>query len=71
MSATTVEIYNIRSGKIVNLSRDMCEKTSATAKVIYTALNEKISQLLNTSEPWHNCTSVGVSNTSGNIGIQN
>ena len=49
----------------------MCEKTSATAKVIYTALNEKISQLLNTSEPWHNCTSVGVSNTSGNIGIQN
>ena len=49
---------------------DMCEKTSVTAEVIYTALNEKISQFSNTSEPWHNYTSAGVSNTCANIGIQ-
>ena len=48
----------------------MWEKTSVTAEVIYTALNEKMYQLLNTSEPWHNYTSAAVSNTSANIGIQ-
>ena len=41
----------------------MWEKTSVTAEVIYTALNEKMYQLLNTSEPWHN-------DTYANIGIQ-
>ena len=48
----------------------MCEKTSVTAEVICAALNEKVSQFLNTSEPWHNYTSAGVSNTSANIAIQ-
>ena len=70
MNAITVEIYNVRSGKIVNLFLDMCEKTSVTAEVICTALNEKVSQFLNTSEPWHSYTSAGVSNTSANIGMQ-
>ena len=70
MNAITVEIYNVRSGKIVNLFLDMCEKTSVTAEVICTALNEKVSQFLNTSEPWHNYTSAGVSNTSANISMQ-
>ena len=41
----------------------MWEKTSVTAEVIYTALNEEMYQLLNTSEPWHN-------DTYANIGIQ-
>ena len=70
MNAITVEIYNVRSGKIVNPFLDMCEKTSVTAEFICTALNEKVSQFLNTSEPWHNYTSAGVSNTSANISMQ-
>ena len=37
-----------------------CETSSATAEAIYTALDEKISLLLDTCEPWHNSTSVGV-----------
>lgn len=61
----------MRSRKIDNRFLDMCETTSATAEAIYTALTDKISQLLDTSKPWHNCTSVNVDNTSASIGIQN
>ena len=59
MNPLTVQICDFRSGKIVNLFLDMCETTSAKTEVIYTALNEKIYQLLSMSE-LHNYTSVGV-----------
>ena len=49
----------------------MCEKISAIAEIIYTALNEKITQLLTTTKHWQNCTSVAVNNTSAYIDIQN
>ena len=49
----------------------MCKTTSAEAEAAYTALNEKISQLLDSSEFLHNCTSIGVDNTSANISIRN
>ena len=51
MNPITVRIYNARSGKIVHHFLDMCETTSATTEAVYTALNEKISQLLDTSKP--------------------
>ena len=57
--------------KIVNCFLDMCETTSVAAEAAYNALNGKISQLLDTSEPLHNCTSVGVDNTSANASIRN
>ena len=50
---------------------EMCKTTSAAAEAAYTALNEKISQLLDSSEFLHNCTSIGVDNTSANISIRN
>ena len=49
----------------------MCETTSAAAEAAYTALNEKISQLLGTSKTLHNSTSLGVDNISANISIRN
>ena len=42
MNPITIQIYDVRSGKIVKLFWDMCETTSATTDVIYTALNKKI-----------------------------
>ena len=70
MNPISVRIFNMRSGKIVEHFLNMCETTSTTVEVIYTVLNYKISQLLNTSEPCHSCTSVGTNNTFANIGIQ-
>ena len=55
MNPIRVRIYDVRSGKIVNCFVDICETTSATAKEVYTALNEKIFQLSKTSKP---CTTV-------------
>ena len=49
----------------------MCETTSATAEAIYTVLNEKIFQLEDACEPWHNSTSAGIVITSANIDIRN
>ena len=71
MNPITVRIYNARSGKIVHHFLDMCQTIGATAETGYIALNEKISQLLDTSKPWHDCNSVGEDNTSANIEIHN
>ena len=38
----TVQIYDVRRGRIVNCFFDMCKTANATAEAIYTALNEKI-----------------------------
>ena len=71
MNPITVQIHNVRSGKIVHRYSEMCETTSATGEALHTVLNEKISQLLDTSKPRHEYDSVGTNNTSTNIGIKN
>ena len=68
-----MRIYNVRSGKIVNRFMDICETSNSAAEAVYSVLNElneKISQLLDTSKTFHNCTSVCVDNTSANIDIR-
>lgn len=45
--------------------------TSSCAEGIYGVLESKLAQLLQCDDPWKLCTSVGVDNTSVNIGIKN
>ena len=49
----------------------MCTTTSSTAEIIYSVMDAKLSDLLSCINPWAMCTSVGVDNTSVNIGIRN
>ena len=71
MNPMAIRIYNEKHGKIEKPFLDMCTSRSATAEAIYGVMNEKLSSLLGMENPWDRCTSVGVDNTSVNIGTQN
>ena len=49
----------------------MCITSSSTSNSIFQAINSRLSELLGSSNPWNMCTSVGVDNTSVNIGVRN
>ena len=70
MNPIMVWIYDVKSNMVVNRFLDMCATTSATADGIYSVMNGKLGSLLNSPNPWMLCTSVGVDNTSVNIGVR-
>ena len=49
----------------------MCTASAACAEAIFGVVNGKLTELLDTENPWKYYTSVGVDNTSVNIGIHN
>ena len=49
----------------------MCTASASTAEAIYGVVDAKLVDLLGIENPWELCTSVGVDNTSVNIGIHN
>ena len=71
MNPMTIRIYDVNHSKIVVQFLDMCTSTSATAEAIYGVMNETLTKLLESTNPWTTCTSVGVDNTSVNIGTRN
>jgi hypothetical protein len=71
MNPLTVRIFDLDDGRIVTRFLDMCTATAATAEAIYGVVDGKLAELLGTENPWGYCTSVGVDNTSVNIGIRN
>lgn len=71
MNPINVRIYDIDCNKVVIRFLDMCTSTTATAEGIYRALDSKLVDFLSCANPWSMCTSVGVDNTSVNIGITN
>ena len=71
MNPLTVRIYDEASGKIFTRFLDMCATSESTAAAIYGRIDDKLKELLELSNPWSFCTSMGVDNTSVNIGIQN
>ncbi|MCG8622687.1 MAG: hypothetical protein MJE68_11925 [Proteobacteria bacterium] len=71
MNPMTIRIYDETNGKIVTKFLDMCTTASSTAEAIYSVMDAKLSDLLSCINPWAMCTSVGVDNTSVNIGICN
>ena len=48
---------------------DMCTSSSGTAEDLYNTFDRKLQELLSSDKPWNRCTSVGVNNTSVNIGV--
>ena len=71
MNPITVRIYDVNSSKVVTRFLDMCASASSTAEALFTALDDKLAELLESDTPWANCISVGVDNTSVNIGRRN
>lgn len=71
MNPLTVRIFFVESSRIVTQVLDMCTASAATAEAIYSVVDGKLAKLLDTDNPWKLCTSVGVDNTSVNIGIHN
>lgn len=71
MNPLTVHIFDLERSRIVTRFLDMCTATASTAEAIYGVVDEKLAELLEIENPWKYCTSVGVDNTSVNIGIRN
>ena len=70
MNPATVRIYDFKTSCVSTRFMDMCVSSSSTAQSLYSSLNGKLEELLKCSNPWALCTSVGVDNTSVNIGIR-
>ena len=70
MNPATVHIYNLESSCVSTRFLDRCVSSSSTAHSLYSSLNGKLEELLQCSNIWALCTSVGVDNTSVNIGIR-
>ena len=49
---------------------DMCLSSNSIAANLYNVINGNLAQLLECENPWNLCTSVGIDNTSVNIGVR-
>ena len=71
MNPITVRIYDSSVPRIVTRFLDMCTCSRGTTGALFTALDSKLAELLDSDIPWIRCTSLGVNNTSINIGNGN
>ena len=71
MNPATVSIYDYKQNRVVTRFLDMCLATSGTAEALYCVLDGRLAELLRCPDPWSMCTSVGIDNTSVNIGVRN
>ena len=65
-----VRIYDTNRNRVVTQFFDMCASSSSTAENLYITFDTKLQELLENANPWGLCTSVGVDNTSVNIGVK-
>ena len=65
MNPVTVRLFDINQHKVVTQFLDMCLSTSSTADGIFTSIDNVFVQ---NELSWNNCISLGVDNTSVNIG---
>ena len=66
MNPVMVRLFDSKECRIVTQFLDMCTTTSGTAKCLFHTLDGKLAELLQSSNPWNLCASVGVDNTSVN-----
>lgn len=71
MNPITVRVYNLQQHRVTTKFLDMGTSSSSTAEALFNTFDTRLSTILNTSNPWLNCTSCGVDNTSVNIGVRN
>ena len=69
MNPVTVRIHDDMNSHVVTQFLDMCLSSNSTVAHLYNAIDGKLAQLLECENPWNLCTSVGVDNTSVNIGL--
>ena len=65
MNPITIRLFDINQHKVVTQFLDMCLSTSSTANGIFTSIDNAFEQ---NKLSWGNCISLGVDNTSVNIG---
>ena len=65
MNPVTVRLFDINQHKIVAKFLDMCLSKSSTAVGIFSSIDEVFQK---NEIPWENCISLGVDNTSVNVG---
>jgi len=70
MNQITVRIHDGTKGQIVTQFLDMCLSSSSTAADLYKVIDGTLARLLDCENPWSLCTSVGIDNTSVNIGVR-
>ena len=70
MSPITVWIHDGTKGLIVIQFLDMCLSSSSTAADLYKVIDGTLARLLDCENTWSLCTSVGIDNTSVNIGVR-
>ena len=68
MNPTAIRIYDVNHNRVVTQFLDLCTLRGATAEATYGIMDGTLSKLLESTNPWGMCTSVGVDNTSANIG---
>ena len=70
MNPVTIRLFDLAQNSIVTRFLDMCTSTSGTAEGVFTVIDNKMKELLQSTNPWALCTSVSVDNTSVNIGVR-
>ena len=68
MNPITSRLFDVTTNKVVTRLLDMCTSTSGTAKGIFSVIDGRLKDLLQSSKPRDLCNSVGVYNTYVNIG---
>ena len=69
MNPVTVRMHDDMNSHVVTQFLDMCLSSNPTVAHLYNVIDGKFAQLLECENPWNLCTSVGVDNTSVNIGL--
>ena len=70
MNPVTVRIHDNVNDHVIIQFLDMCLSSNSTAAHLYNVINGNLAQPLECENPWNLCTSVGIDNTSVNIGVR-
>ena len=65
MNPVTVRLFDISQHKVVTNFLDMCLSRASTAATIFSSINDAF---VSNDVLWDNCVSLGVDNTSVNVG---
>lgn len=71
MNPLSIRIFDDENQMVVTRFLHMCPSRESTAEALFSVIDGKLSELLETPNPWSMCTSLGVDNTSVNIGVRN
>ena len=68
MNPVTVRLFDVNQHKVVTNFLDMCSSKSSSAVGIFASINDTFER---NNVPWESCVSLGVDNTSVNVGKHN